>query len=157
MLGFLAELLAAEAIDANGRRFVMREEYESKRPPTAASAERLQIAFGSWRAACRAADGHLADGRRFLPGPTGPRGKQTGVRYTREDVLQAVRLCAKEIGRTPSSGDYHHWELERRARLRVHGERPRLPGYKTVCRLFRADGRRARTSIWTAVLKALAA
>lgn len=151
-LGFLAQLLAAQPLGVDGRRIVERQTYERQRPADAPSAERLQHAYGSWAAACRAAAGVLDDGRKRNVGPTGAWCAPPALRATTDDVRVAVRRCADELGRRPSSHDFHSWGIEKRARARAAGRREPIPAYNAVCRLYRARAERAGTRIWAAVI-----
>lgn len=153
-LSFLAELLARTPGRVGTAR-VSRKDYEAARPASATSADVLQRAYGSWLAACRAADGLLGDGtKRHGVGLRGPRGQMPIFFCEKTYVIQAVLQCAKDIGRRPSSSDYHLWVIERRARLRAQGRRERLPGYGTVLRLFGNEAQKEGVTVWSVVLRA---
>lgn len=143
-LGFLAQLLAEQghkpapaaaddedslppelrpAREAPTFTTVSRAIYDTLKPPEAPDSGTLVKHYGSWRKACRAADGLKPDGR--TTGPGKPWRTRRGRIYTREEVIEAIRACAFSLLRRPSSSDYYRWYCARRQfLLRVGSPEP---------------------------------
>lgn len=150
-LGTLTRLLRERDPDWQGNRPPLtREEYDERRveiDPMAPAAETLAARYGSWLKACRAAHGLLEDGR--YTGSSQPwaqplRGRARLRPYTLEEVHAALRRCALELGRVPSSGDYHWWTREKKRLLRQRGidlqtsldPQHRIPGIGPLYRYY---------------------
>jgi hypothetical protein len=159
-LGLLAEVLESAPIGLRGFPMIERGIYDGVQQlshANALSSRQLVDAFGSWPRACRAAAGLQPDGTKTAPRQPWPQAFRGGTRpapYTEEEVVGAVRQCAFELGRRPSSADYHRWCTHARAQARARGLPCRLPTIRTIYRLFparRGDPPRRR---WQRVLDA---
>lgn len=118
-----------------------REEYDRLRPPEAPSGQELTAEFGLWRRACRAAEGVLPDGRINRAcgdnHPRTPGAREKTPTYTRDEILNAIRRCALDTGRAPTSRAYEHWRERKIGRAQRFGKpTPRLPSLGTVARTF---------------------
>jgi hypothetical protein len=136
-LGFLARM-----IKNTGSAQPPRIEYDEQRPAGTPSGQELVYEYGSWRKACRAADGLLPDGRILrASGDTAVRGARIGRKteaYTRNEITNAIRRCALATGRKPTSLAYERWrEREIAAAKRTGRDRPRLPTLVSIARTFR--------------------
>ncbi len=161
-LGFLSQLVA-EARDASSPSVPRIEQavYEQRRRAVgsgAPTAETLAARYGGWRPACRAAFGLLPDGRyvgKGKPWASPARGRKKIPAYTLEEVHAAIRRCALELGRMPSSGDYHWWSREKRRLLRARGVQletstlpeHRIPGIEALYRHYPAGAARFRQAV----------
>ncbi len=128
-------------IDAYER---FREEYAVDAPDH----RRLVERYGSWLKACRAAFELLPDGRfrgSANPWPSPTRGKPRVRAYTKEELHAAIRRCALELARAPSSGDFHRWTREKKRLARFAGvqptgvepdEHPRFPSISVLYRFY---------------------
>ena len=144
-LGFLARLLNEQPQPPDRLPYVSRKLYDQRREsgaPDAPLSARLQERFGSWQRACHAAWGLLSDGRSWGPGEPWSRPPRHPKNYTVDEVVASVRACAEAVGHIPSSGEFHWWVINRRARARQRGEstRPFAP-YASVMRLVAPDRR----------------
>jgi len=164
-LGLLAELLAergsAASPDSPDVPRVEREAYERHRLASRAdapAADTLAKRYGGWRRACRAAHGLLPDGRHRGPGkpwPSPARGRRRVSPYSLEEIRAAIRRCALELGRIPSSGDYHWWSREKRRALRARGvelatsrlPEHRVPGIEALYRHYPCGRERFRQAL----------
>ena len=148
-LGFLAELLdtltAPSATAAEGgddwptvrqHPIIPRNLYDERRPPTAPHSHRLVELFGNWPKACRAAHGLLPDGRTLGAGRpwSQPWGEQPTS--TQDEVLDALRACARAVLRTPTTTDYYEWCRAERRRLTAAGSRRRVPTLPVIYRRY---------------------
>ncbi len=128
-----------------------REQYDERRAlhnPNAPQAATLAANYGGWHAAKRAAHGLLPDGR--YVGTSSPwRSSEFGSNlapFSRDEVHASIRRCAIELGRMPSSGNYHWWSREKRRKLRAAGidlsksanPQHRIPGIAPINRLYGA-------------------
>lgn len=80
-----------------------------------------------------------SDGRYGFFGP-----KRQGVRpsrepYTRDEIIRAIRRCARELGVEPSSSTYEQWAISCRAEGRKHGRPERIPRAYQMYRHFPAS------------------
>src|SRR5215211_3628757 len=150
-LGALARLLRAHGSRGAADPFstVARGSYDRERPSGAPSGRRLVERYGSWRKACRAADGLLPDGRSTGPGKPWRSHAGAGPArvYSDADLVDAVRACAASLRRRPSSSDYYRWWRARRAYLRRVGSAQRMPSLTVIT---------ARLGGWRAALAAAA-
>lgn len=140
-LGFLSSLLAKEKRRPNHRAaYIERDEYDRLRPPDAPLSHRLVERYGSFRAACWHAYGLLDDGRWLGPSrpwPTVGAGKYRVRAYSREEVLDSIRQCARELRlSTLTSTDYFRWLRAKRRSARVSGKELRLAGQTAIYRHF---------------------
>jgi hypothetical protein len=147
-LGPLAQLLETHAHGAEKHTRFSRKDYEAA-PADSLSSDELIALYGHWTQACRAAAGIRPDGRVKGRGKTwtvSRRGRRRPTTYRREEVHEAIRRCAFEIGRWPSSADYHRWSLEKRRALLATGVptgpddeawSPRIPTMTTVYRFYK--------------------
>jgi hypothetical protein len=154
MLAFLARLLEERPQYPECLPYVARREYDARRaedPSLGPPSARLQEQFGSWARACHAGRGLLEDGRSWGPGEPWPRPPRHPQNYKREEAIASVQRCAQALGHTPSSSEYHHWVINRRARARKVGAsvRPYAP-YASVMRLLAPD--RAHGNGWRLAL-----
>jgi hypothetical protein len=143
-LGHLRELLLSDsAVIGGDLPYVERATYDASRPANAPSSERLQKGYGSWAMACVSAslldeDGVYRNGVKNPP--VDRRLVRYAVPYEREQCLEAIRECADDLGRVPSSHDYVLWRRLRCAALRARGITPRIPHWLVIYRFFPADG-----------------
>lgn len=116
-----------------------RETYDAVRPLHAPSSEVLVGRYGSWAKARRAAYGLLPDGRYLGVGRPWPQVTlPERVIYTREDSERAIRRCALDLGRHPSSTFYDRWQRAKKARLAPTAyARERIPGLKRIMQLYK--------------------
>lgn len=142
-LGFLASLLAKIPPQRGLRAsYIEREEYDRLRPNDAPLSARLVERYDSWRAACWHATSLLPDGRWLGPGRpwTAARaGERRRRAYTRQEVLDSIRLCELELRRQPSSSDYFRWLRAKRRNTRLTGQSIRLAGLTALYRHFPAE------------------
>lgn len=128
----------ADAFGVRGARLpppgLAREDYDTRRPLTAPTSELLVHRYGSWAKVRRAAYGLLPDGRYVGPGrPWAQVIAPERIIYTCEDCASAIRRCALDLGRLPSSGFYYRWQRATKARLRPHQyKQHRIPGLKRI-------------------------
>lgn len=162
-LGPLARLLAERGRPATGTReasepevaaawlVVERAVYDAHGPDDAARSGLLVERYGSWRKACRAASGLRADGRTTGPGKPWRSTAGVGPRriYGNEDLVAAIRACARALGRRPSSSDYARWCRARRAYLRQGGSSDRVPTLPVILARFGSWSRALSTSAIT--------
>lgn len=161
-LGLLAELLAERAsASAPSVPRIERQTYERHRlarGANAPAADTLATRYGGWRGACRAAHGLLPDGRhrgRGKPWHSSARGRRKVAPYSRMEIRAALRRCAFELGRIPSSADYHWWSREKRRVLRARGVRleisslpeHRIPGIEALYRHYPSGPGRFRQAL----------
>lgn len=153
-LGFLARLLDEQPQHPDRLPHVSRKLYDARRaadPGPVPGSARLQERFGSWPRACHAAWGLLNDGRSWGPGEPWARPARHPKNYQPEEAAASVRKCAKEIGRIPSSQEYHTWVINHRRRARDSGQSTRpFVHYSSVMRLLAAD--RSRGNGWRLVI-----
>lgn len=142
-LGALAMLLNALPPEPEGRTpRLAREVYERHRmvhAPDAPDHRTLVVRYGSWAGACRAAHGLLPDGRYLgvgKPWASPSRGRAKTPAYSADELYEAIRRCALEIGRIPTSHDYHRWSLEKKHRARQTGAQLRIPDIKVLYRIY---------------------
>lgn len=129
------------------------DEQRNRRAPHAPSAETLARRYGSWKRACYAAYGVRIDGSKSAPGDawaSGIPGKAPTKACTRDECIESVRLCAREIGRRPSSSAYAEWRANRRARMRAAGETARIASVRRILKLLAP--RRGERDGWRIVL-----
>jgi hypothetical protein len=114
--------------------------YDELRPDAAPSSSFLTRRYGSWQAACRAADGLLPDGR--YTGISTPWSNRqhdrprTGA-YSREEVAQAIRACALALLTEPSCHQYLLWRSRRLRTARENGaDPPRFPSHAVIMNRF---------------------
>ena len=123
--------LVRELIDADGGSFPRRDHYDARRNDSPAPASHTLLArYGSWWEACSIAarmrnDGTLPRGPNFSGGSM--RGRPRPTRYTDDEVIGAVRLCAFSLGRRPTWTDYARWTCATRKRARERGAVVRIP------------------------------
>jgi len=95
---------------------------------------------GSFRAACWHAYGLLEDGRWLGPSrpwPTVGVGEYRVRAYSREEVLDSIRQCARELRLTTiNSTDYFRWLAAKRRNARLQGREIRLAGQTAIYRHF---------------------
>jgi hypothetical protein len=160
-LGFLATLLAElpPAVGLRALPQLERQVYVHRQPleaPDAPDARRLVERYGSWLRVCRAAYGLLPDGRtrgEAAPYSNQSRGRKRVSKYTREEVVEAIRQCANDLGRVPSSNGYQHWGFELKRAARQRGEKlPRIPDIKIVYRFYPKGDNRWRLAVADAQL-----
>lgn len=107
---------------------IPREVYDQHRPPGAPDSRRLVQQLGGkesggWLMVCRAAYGLLPDGRYLGCGRPRPMhrmldgGKRGRPLWDPDRCAQAVRRCALDIGRVPSSSDYTRYQRAKARRL----------------------------------------
>jgi hypothetical protein len=154
MLGLLARLLGERPQHPECLPYLPRKEYDARRaenPSLGPPSARLQKQFGSWARACHAAWGLLGDGRSWGPGQPWPRPPRHPNNYTAAEAEASVRRCYEALRHVPSSYEYHHWVINRRARARKVGAsvRPYAP-YASVMRLLAPD--RAHGNGWRLAL-----
>lgn len=140
-LGFLASLLAKQKRRPNHRAaYIERDDYDRLRPPEAPLSARLIERYGSFRAACWHAYGLLEDGRWLGPSrpwPTVGVGEYRVRAYSREEVLDSIRQCARELRLTTiNSTDYFRWLAAKRRNARLQGREIRLAGQTAIYRHF---------------------
>lgn len=142
-LGALATLLTGLPPEPDGRTpRLARETYEQHRElhaPDAPDYRTLVERYGSWVRVCRAAHGLLPDGRYLgagQPWASPARGRKKVAEYTTEELHEAIRRCALELGHIPGSGDYKSWSSEKKLRARKTGARLRIPDMKVLYRLY---------------------
>jgi hypothetical protein len=139
-LGFLAALLDQTPQPPERLPVIERQDYEARREaerPTATRAALLVERYGSWRRACWAAWGLLADGRKAMGGS--PRPHVRPYEGFTKPAVDAVRACADAIGRAPSTRDYKEWADARRRKARDRGATPDVPSYNAVLRTLAPD------------------
>jgi len=170
-LGFLAILLDNSAPNLAGFAIIERSRYDEARdshllkpwrqagvdlPGTPPASAVLQQRYGSWPAACYAADGLQPDGSMRgwgRPWPAPCRGRGTGPEaYALEEILNGPRVCAFSIGRVPSSSDYLRWSLHERALARERGLVSHIPNVRTI--YLRFPGRPGSRNRWQKVIAA---
>jgi hypothetical protein len=159
-LGFLAELLdehAPRRAEGAPPR-VPRELYDRSRPAAAPRSERLVELYGSWLKACRAATGLLPDGRWTGPSKPWPNptlGRRMSKDYALDEVRQAIRTCALQLGRRPTAEDYRRWRDAklRRARRAGRADHCRLPPLSSIYLRYRAGENRWRIALDDAVIR----
>ena len=109
-------------------------------PPEAPLSARLIERYGSFRAACWHAYGLLEDGRWLGPSrpwPTVGVGEYRVRAYSREEVLDSIRQCARELRLTTiNSTDYFRWLAAKRRNARLQGREIRLAGQTAIYRHF---------------------
>jgi len=138
---------------------VTAESYDGQRArlaPGAPSAETLARRYGSWKRACYAAYGLRIDGSKNAPGDpwaSGVPGRPPAKACTRDECIESVRLCAREIGRRPSSNAYAYakWRAYRRARARAAGETVRIASVRRILKVLAPE--RGERDGWRIVLK----
>jgi hypothetical protein len=132
------------------RARISRDAYDSARavagagrlaPSGIPTSHTLVAAYGSWGRACRAAAAMRPDdGRRItggLPWRQPLRRRTRTAAYTADEVAAAIRACALDLGRRPSSGDYLEWAARKQRTARRAGAvRPRYPSWTPIKRLF---------------------
>jgi hypothetical protein len=123
---------------SNRPRVIARAKYDELRGGDAPRSALLVDRYGSWRKACRAADGLLQDGRSTGPGKPwrSGRGPAADTQYTDEEIMRCVRACAVALLRRPSSTDYYHWRRAGRAYLQRVGSTERLATVDVVISCF---------------------
>ena len=128
-----------------------RTTYEEVRgaDDSALTSHTLLARYGSWWEACSIAasmdeDGKLLRGRTFSGGAR--RGHTRAKRYTPDELVGAVRLCAFTLGRRPSSTDYRRWREAAQRRALRRGLALRAPSTIT---LFKYS---SRSSPWRTLL-----
>ncbi len=150
-LGALAALLSRQPVvpgDPDDIPAVQIDEYErfcAEHAPDAPDHRRLVERYGSWLKACRAAYELLPDGRSRGPGhpwPSPTRGKRRVRAYTKGELHAAIRRCGVELGRAPSSGDFHRWTREKKRLARLAGVQPAAwpdehPRFSSISVLYR--------------------
>lgn len=142
-LALLARLLDELPQHPGRLPYVPRNLYESRRSRDHAdgpTSRYLQERFGSWQRACCAAWGLRDDGRCWAPEQPWPRVRRSATNYVKSEAVASVRSCTTAVGHIPSSHEYHHWVMNRRARARAVGGniRPYVL-HATVLRLLAAD------------------
>lgn len=155
MLRPLARLLEERPQYPEYLPYIPRKEYDARRgedPSLGPPSARLHERFGSWARACHAAWGLLDDGRSWGPGQPWPRPPRDPRNYAVTEAETSVRSCKEALGHVPSSDEYHHWVINRRARARAAGTstRPYVP-YHSLMRLLAAD--RAHGNGWRLVVQ----
>lgn len=140
-IGPLAGLLETDGfLHWRGFRAIEREAYDAKRPAGAPVSGTIVARFHTWLEACRSADGLLPDGRYRGPGRPWPQRRGvTPVRYTREDVLDAIRECERDLRREPTSSEYQLWCRAKRVQARRTGAEKLPPTLKTLYLFFPAS------------------
>jgi hypothetical protein len=135
-LGALARILRSSSGYA-----IEQYRYDELRPAGDPSARQLIGRYGSWFEACSIALSMRPDGRLPLGGLYcgGIRRGIPSPRYTRDQVIGAVRRCAFALGRRPSSTEYARWVAASRRRARETGRQLDLPWMTTLLRHFRSD------------------
>jgi hypothetical protein len=127
----LAELLATtQAPPGWSFRHINRKEYDKARTTEAPSSVTLVNRYGTWVNACRHADRLVADRANTLVKHRRAALSTAPRKYTRPAIVAALRECAAELHRVPSSHAYQAW--------RIPAER-RRPGafYPTATVIFR--------------------
>jgi hypothetical protein len=144
-LGELATMLRRESAKPGWSfRYVHRSVYEAERPARAPSSAALVSRYGSWANTCRHADS-VAGGTSNKRAKHRRNSPSNAVnKYSEADIILAVRECANELQRAPSSHAYHAWRLaaERRRRSIVY------PSTHAIRRQYRSRGG------WIAALEA---
>lgn len=147
-LSFLGELVARHGTDLHPH--VRRLLYDAERPEQSPSSESLVEEYGSWLKACRASVGVRPDGRVNRPGgkPRDPGPRVKTWAYSEEEFREAIRACARALGRLPTSNAYERWRAGEIRKARSGGAPvPRLPSGSTI-------GRNLKT--WRAAIAAAA-
>jgi len=128
-----------------------RTAYDEQRhaDDSAPTSHTLLARYGSWWEACSIAasmdeDGKLPSGRTFSGGAR--RGHTRAKRYTPDELVGAVRLCAFSLGRRPSSTDYRRWREAAQRSALSRGASLRAPSTVT---LFKNS---SRSSPWRTLL-----
>ena len=130
---------------------ITQAEYDERRPRQSMTGPVLAQKYGGWKRACKAAYGLRADGRTrgrsHHAWPAAGRGESRVRPYTHEEVIRAVRACALELARRPSSSTYVRWSAAKRRLARVNNT-ARIPTIGAVYRHFPAGtkGERWRRS-----------
>lgn len=139
-LGFLSLLLNEKPQPPERLPIVERKDYEARRKTDAPNAPRAALLvnrYGSWRHACWAAWGLLADGRSSMGAWPWPRG--AAGNYTPDGCIDAVRECAEALGRIPTSSDYQQWARTRRRTARLRGSGGAPPSFNVVVQALASD------------------
>ncbi|MHB1244351.1 MAG: hypothetical protein ACYC1P_13275 [Gaiellaceae bacterium] len=147
-LSFLGELVARHGTDLHPH--VRRLLYDAERPEQSPSSESLVEEYGSWLKACRASVGVRPDGRLNRPGgkPRDPGSRVKTWAYSEEEFRDAIRACARALGRLPTSNAYERWRAGEIRKARSGGAPvPRLPSGSAI-------GRNLKT--WRAAIAAAA-
>jgi hypothetical protein len=105
---YLAECVALAAAENDSESLSSNRYIELAREWGLPSLARVIQVFGNWTEAAKAAG--------LRPNPPG-RGNYER-RFTYEDVLDAVRACAAEIGHPPSEKQYDEWQRRSRPEAR---------------------------------------
>lgn len=158
-LGVLARLLNERqplpGEDAPRLERRVYEQHRARHAPQAPDPHTLVERYGSWRKACRAAYGLLPDGRYGgvgNPWPSPFLGRTSAAPYTREEVSESIRQCALDLGRIPTSHDYHYWTREKKRRGRLSGANVRHPSISVLYRLYRRGENRWQLALTDARL-----
>jgi hypothetical protein len=153
-LGFLRELLLDVEAIGGDIPYIERARYDQLRPPRAPASESLQRRFGSWAMACVYASSIDEAGayRRGISSPPLDRKHVSyGKPYTLDECLAAVRECAADLGRIPTSQDYVLWRRLRCAATKAAGKTPRIPHCDVIYRFFLDAG--THETRWRATLE----
>ncbi len=138
-LGALAQMLADVAPDQRlGYPVIEAKLYDAMRPQGAPTAETMAKKFDGWLGACRAAGGFELDGSWSGTNPweNTSRGKPRVPPYSREEIIAAIRRCARERCVVPTSSTYDRWAVDRRARAARHGIVHRIPRAQQIYRHY---------------------
>lgn len=152
-LGVLATLLNAFTEPGGRVPSLARHAYEQHRErhaPKAPDHRTLVELYGSWVKACKAAHGLLPDGRylgKGKPWPSPLLNRQRVPSYSLEELHGAIERCAAELGRVPSSGDYHRWSIEKKRHARRTGAKLRIPDIKVLYRLYTEGANRWQCAV----------
>lgn len=106
------------------------EDYDRMRSAAAPSSKQLVETYGSWLRVCRAAHGLLPDGRYLGVGRPWPgrRAKDYDRSIcSREEALESIRHCARELGLVPVSSDYYRWQQAKAVLRRERGSSEKTP------------------------------
>jgi hypothetical protein len=149
-LGAVAAFLRdAEPELGLGYPIPLRIDYDRSRPAAAPSSRTLVRRYGSWHAVCAAAFRVAPDGtydrtnRGWLgnqPWPPWNLDIHGRPRYTRDEVIDAVRQCGAALGRVPNHTTYRYWAAVKRRDARGRGIDLRLPCWTVFRRLFPEGG-----------------
>lgn len=144
-LGPLAAILAALPLHPGlPYPIPLRDDYDHARPDGAPSSDTLARRHGSWPRACARAYGIRQDGsyirknrwRGGQPWINPNRGRTGTKQYSRDEVLEAIRQCAADLGRTPTQQRYREWSAAQHRSARGRGQRCRVPSLEPIYRYF---------------------
>src|SRR5207244_3413091 len=116
---------------------VARRQYDSSRTPDLPSSAALVERYGSWRNVCRHAHHLVTGGPNRLRKHRRHASSKIPRRYSEQDAIAAVRECAREINRPPSTSAYRAWRVPAEQRRRGNAT---YPSTSAVLRLYADRG-----------------